>query len=87
VFFVEFLEGVDDGGDGLAVLVGEVEEVDHFADGGVLDHEHVLAEDFKQGEDAALGVEPGVSVELRRARATFFWIGSRDLMMRPTPKS
>ena len=42
MLLVQLLQRVEDDRSGFTVLVGQVEEVDHFADGGVLHHDHVF---------------------------------------------
>lgn len=84
---VELLQRIDDGGDFLAVFVSHVQEVDDFAEGSVLEDEHVLRQNFDECEEATLGVVPCVGINLSKLKATFFWMGSRDLMMRLIPNS
>ena len=87
MLLVKLLQWVEDSRSGLSVFVSQVKEVDDFAEGCVLDDDHVLGEDFQEGKEASLCVEPGVCIELNKKILTFFWIGSRDLTIRPTPKS
>lgn len=84
---VQLFEWVDDGGDLLTVLIGHIEKVDDFTDGGILEDEHMLRQNFNEGHEAPLGVVPGVRVDLHNRRCTFFWMGSRDLMILLIPNS
>ena len=42
MFLIQFFEGVEHGGGGLAVLIGQIEEIDDLAQGGVFDDDHVF---------------------------------------------
>lgn len=87
MLLVEFFKRIEDGWCSLSVFICQIQEIDSFADGCVLDDDHVFGENFKQGKKASLGVEPGVCIELNNEIITFFWMGYKDLMILPTPKS
>ena len=75
MLLVEFFKRIEDCGCSLSVLIGQIQEINSFADGCVLDNDHVFGENLKQGNKASLGVEPGVSIELNNIVITFFWMG------------
>jgi hypothetical protein len=87
MFFVEFFEGVDNCGGSSSVLVCQIQEINYLANSCILHYQHVLGQYFKKGKQTPLRIEPGICIELSRIRCTFFWIGSSDLIILPTPKS
>lgn len=50
LFVVKFLERAEHSGRGLPVLIGQVEEVDDLANGGVFNDYHMLGEHFQQSD-------------------------------------
>ena len=61
---VQLFEWVDDSRDLLTVLIGHVQEVYDFTDGGVLEDEHMLGKNLNESEEASFGIVPGISVDL-----------------------
>lgn len=69
------------------MLVSQIQKINNLANSRIFDHDHMFGEHFQERQQAAFDVEPGIGVELCYDRYTFFWMGYRDLMILPTPKS
>lgn len=47
----------------------------------------MLRKDLKKSQKASLSIEPSICIKLYKEGVTFFWMGSSDLIILPTPKS
>lgn len=75
MLLVQLFQRVEDSRCGLSVLVSQIKEINDFADGSILDDDHMLGEDFQEGKKASLCVEPSIGIELSKLKITFFWMG------------
>jgi hypothetical protein len=64
MLLIQLLQRVEHRGNRLAILVRRIQKVNNLTDSCVLNNDHVLGHAFKEAQNAALGIEPRVGVEL-----------------------